>query len=49
MGHYWRWLEEVEQQEMVVADWVVDDSTLANAAADQFAPLAGPKSKIKIH
>ena len=48
MGHYWRWLEEVEQQEMVVADWV-DDSTLANAAADQFAPLAGPKSKIKIY
>ena len=41
---------EQEQQEMavVVADFVVvvdDDSTLANAA-DQFAPLAGPRSNI---
>lgn len=45
---------EQEQQEMavVVADWVVvvvvdDDSTLANAA-DQFAPLAGPRSEMEI-
>lgn len=41
---------EQEQQEMavVVADWIVvvdDDSTLANAA-DQFAPLAGPRSEM---
>jgi len=46
VGHYWR-LAGVEQQEMAVADLVVvDDSTLANAA-DQFAPLAGPRSEIK--
>lgn len=45
---------EQEQQEMavVVADWLVvvvvvdDDSTLANAA-DQFAPLAGPRSEME--
>jgi hypothetical protein len=45
---------EQEQQEMAVvaADWVVvvvdddDDSTLANAA-NQFAPLAGPRSEMR--
>ena len=35
----------MEEEEMA-ADSVVVDSTWANAA-DQFAPLAGPKSKIK--
>jgi hypothetical protein len=54
VGHYWRLADvEQEQQEMavVVADWLVvvvvdDDSTLANAA-DQFAPLAGPRSEME--
>lgn len=39
--------EQGEEQEMVVVDFVVaDDLTLANVA-DQSAPSASPKSKIR--